>query len=137
MRSRPPPSSFHNGRPERLALDVPQRDIDRRHRHRQDAGRAGRAGGVAQFARDRLDAQRVLADDERAELVDRVAQGAGQRAAEIGDAEPLDPVIGAQAQPDDRVFRVRVLRETGERLVVRQQDDAGFERGDFHRATFA
>jgi len=48
-----------------------------------------------------------------------VAQGAGQRAAEIGDAEPFDPVIGAQPQPDDRVLGVRVFREAGERLVIR------------------
>src|SRR5207248_6948782 len=82
--------------------------------------------------RDRLDPQRVLTDDERAQLVDGVAQGAGQRAAEIGDAEPLDTVIGTQFEPEDRVFGVWVFREPGERLVIRQQHDAGFERGDLH-----
>ena len=137
MRSRPPPSSFHNGRPSALPLmSHSATSIADIAIVRMPAGPAEPAAS-RNLRGDRLDAQRVLADDERAELVDRMAQGAGQRAAEIGDAEPLDPVIGAQAQPDDRVFRVRVLREAGERLVVRQQDDAGFERGDFHRATFA
>ena len=56
----------------------------------------GAAGRRAQFRGDRLDAQRILADRQRAELVDRAPQGAGQRAAEIGDAEPFDAVIGAR-----------------------------------------
>ena len=54
--------------------------------------------------------------------IDRTAQGPGERAAEIGDAEPLDAVIGAQFEPDDRVLRVEVFREAGERLVVRQPE---------------
>src|SRR5438270_8247227 len=66
-----------------------------------------------------------------------MAQAAGQRAAKIGDAEPLDTVIGAQLEPDDRVLGVRVFREPGERLVIRQQYDAGFERGEFHEALLA
>src|SRR5947208_13619469 len=61
-----------------------------------------------------------------------MAQRAGQRAAEIADAEPLDPIVAAQLEPDDRVFRIGVFRKAAERLVIRQQHDAGFKRGDFH-----
>jgi len=48
-----------------------------------------------------------------------VAQCAGQGAAEIGDPQTFHPVIGAQPQRDDRVFRVGIFRKPGERLVVR------------------
>ncbi len=58
---------------ERLPLQIPQRDVDRRHRQRQDAGRAGLAGRIAQLLGDRLDSQRVLADRKRAQFVDRMA----------------------------------------------------------------
>ena len=123
---------FPQRQTEGFALDVPQRDVDRRERHREDAGRAGADRRGAQFGGDRLDPHRVLADRQSAQLIDRVAQGAGQGAAEIGDAEPLDPVIGAKPQPDDRVLGVRVFRKTGERLVIRQGDDAGLDFGNLH-----
>src|SRR2546429_6640423 len=61
-----------------------------------------------------------------------MAQRAGQRAAEITDPEPLDPVIAAQLEPDDRVLRIGIFRKAAERLVIRQQHDAGFQRGDLH-----
>ena len=69
---------------------------------------------------------------ERAQLVDRMAQRAGQRAAEIGDADALGAAIGADPHPDDRALAVGVGRGIGQRLVGRQIDDAGADRGDFH-----
>ena len=56
---------------ERLALDVPQRDVDGRQRQGEDAARpAGIAGAGAQLGDDLLDAQRILADGERRQFVD-------------------------------------------------------------------
>ena len=46
---------------ERLALDVPQRHVDRRHGHRHDPARAGAARSRGQFRRHGLDPQRILA----------------------------------------------------------------------------
>src|SRR5262249_20603258 len=76
-----------------------------------------------------------LADRKCSKLVDSASQGGGQPAAKIGHAKPLDALIGAEPQPDDRVGRVRVLRKSGERLVVRQCDDPGTNGGDLHAAT--
>src|ERR1700730_5178713 len=80
-------------------------------------------------------AQRLLADRERAELVDGAFQGAGQPAAEIGHPNPLDPVVGADTQGDDRVGRVRVLRKPSERLIIRQCYDLRADGRDLHDAT--
>src|SRR5579862_5733700 len=57
-----------------------------------DAARSGRtAGGVFQFLLHRLDQHRVLADAQRAKLVDRVRQAAGQSATEIGNPDASRP----------------------------------------------
>ena len=61
----------------------------------------------------------VVADQERAQLLDRMAQRAGQRAAEIGDADTLGAAIGADPHPDDRPLAVRVRGRIGQRLVGR------------------
>jgi hypothetical protein len=58
-----------------------------------------------------------------------------QRAAEIGHPYSFDPVIGTDAQSDDRVLRIGVFRKTGKRLVVRQKDYLRMNARDFHDAT--
>ena len=96
MRSRPPPSSFHNGRPSALPLmSHSATSIADIAIVKMPAGpdEPAASRNFAAIASTRSGSSPI---DQRAELVDRVAQGAGQRAAEIGDAEPLDPVIGAQ-----------------------------------------
>ncbi len=101
-----------------------------------DAAGSGRAaGGVFQLLVHRLDQHRVVAGEQRAEFVDRMRQGAGQRAAEIGDADPLGAGIGLDPQGHDRALAVRVFRRAGERLVGRQFDDLRRGPGNFHRVT--
>ena len=55
------------------------------------AGRTNCPPRQPQLAHDRLDAQRVVADDQRAEFIHRAAQRAGHRAAVERDADALDP----------------------------------------------
>src|SRR5262249_15821700 len=117
------------------ALDVPESDVDRRHGHRQDPAGAGATGSRDQFRCHGLDAQRVLADRQRAEFVDGMPQGVGQPAAKIRHAQPFDPLVGPDPQGDDRVGRIRVVRKPGERLVVRQCDDPGANGRDLHDAS--
>ena len=100
----------------------------------EDAARPGRAARrVLQLGVDPFGQLRVVADQQRAQLVDRMAQGAGQCAAKIGDPNPLGAAIGADPHPDDRALAVGVGGGAGERLVGRQIDDAGADRGNFHR----
>jgi hypothetical protein len=54
-----------------LAADVPERDVERCKRQGEHPRGAGAAGRGAQFGDDCLDAQRVFADRQRAEIVDR------------------------------------------------------------------
>ena len=49
----------------RFAERVPQRDVERRHRHGGDAAAAERDGGLPQILPDRLDRAGILADDAR------------------------------------------------------------------------
>ena len=63
------------------------------------------------------------------------AKRAGQRAAEIGDADPLGAGIGLDPQGHDRALAVRVFRRAGERLVGRQFDDLRLGPGNLHRVT--
>jgi hypothetical protein len=57
--------------PEHLAADVPQRDVDRGEREGDDAARPARRRGRPQLGADRLVAQRIVALDQRAEILDR------------------------------------------------------------------
>ena len=123
---------------QRVALDVPQRQVDRRQRQQEDAGGAAIvAGGEAQLAGDRLDAQRVVADDQRAEFVHRDAQRTGHRAAVERQADPLDPGIGLDAQDDDGAEPSSLLRHVRERIVFGNAEDVGQDFGDFHGDTCA
>jgi hypothetical protein len=65
-----------------------------------------------------------------------MTQRAGERATEIGDADPLGAAIGADTDPDDRALAIGIDGGVGQRLMGRQIDDAGADRGDFHRRPF-
>ena len=88
---------------------------------------------AAQLGGDHLDPHRVLADAERAQFLDRAFQAAGQRAAEIGGADPDRAVVGLDFEGDDRPGPVRVFGGAGERLIGREGHDIGADAGDFHR----
>src|SRR5665213_276655 len=65
-----------------------------------------------------------------------MAQAAGERAAEIGDADALGAAVGADPHPNDRPLAVGVGGLVGERLVRRQVHDARADGGDFHGLSF-
>jgi hypothetical protein len=117
---------------QRLAADVPQRHVERGVGQVEDAAGSGRAGGRAQLCYDRLDAQRILADHQGAEFVDRTPQRTGQRAAKIGHSDPDHPLVGLDLQRDDRPRCIGVFRRVGERLVGRQGYDRGANTGYLH-----
>ncbi len=100
----------------------------------EDAARPGGARRRAQLGGDHLDPHRVLADAERAQFLDGAFEGPGQRAAEIGGADPDRAVVGLDFEGDDRPGTVRVFGGAGERLVGREGHDIGADAGDFHRA---
>ena len=85
---------------QRLALDVPQRDVDGRQRQREDAAGTGARGGAPQLGDDGLDAHRVLADHQLGQRIDGRLAGPRQGAAEERDADALDAVIRPQLQGD-------------------------------------
>ncbi len=101
----------------------------------EDAAGPGGTGGGPQFRDDRLEAKRIVTDDQSAEFVDRTAQRAGQRAAEIGHADPGNPLVGFNLQSDDRPGCVWVFRGVGKRLVGGQGNDLRANTGNLHRRT--
>jgi hypothetical protein len=136
-RSRPP-GQLPQGLLQRLALDVPQRHVDRRQGQGEDAGGAARiARGKAQLAHDRLDQQRVLAHGQRAEFIDRAAQRPGHRAAIERQADAFDARIGVHAEDDDRAQPAGFLRHVGQRIVFRNAQDGCLGAGDLHGASSA
>ena len=116
-----------------LALDVPQRNVDRGHRQRVDTRAARIARRRTELPQDRLDPQRVLPDDQRAQFIDRAAQRAGQRTTVERDPNALDAGVGLQAKGDDRSQPPGLFRHVSQRVVFRDAQDAGFGLGDLHR----
>src|SRR5260370_8207044 len=90
---------------------------------------------MARLLRDRLDPHRILADGQRTQFVDRVRQRAGQRPAEIADADALDALIGLYPKRHDRPLAARIVGSAGERLVGRQLDELGAGTGYFPGVT--
>ena len=118
---------------QRLALDVPQRDVDCRDRQRVDARATGIAGRRAQLAQDGLDPHRVLADQQRAQFIDRAAQRAGERAAVEGEANAFDAGVGLDAEDDDGTQAACFFRHVRQRVVFRDAQNGGLGPGDLHR----
>ena len=118
---------------QRLALDVPQRDVDGRRREGENPARpAGIAGAGAQFRGHRLDPQRIHADRQFGEFIDRPAQAAGHPAAVKRDRDALDAAVGAQFQRDDGAFAAFLLGHVGQRIVFGDGERDRLEAGDFH-----
>src|SRR5207244_1671177 len=107
---------------ERLGLDVPERDVDRRESEREDAARPAAVGGFAQPRHDRLDTRRILAYRKRGEILDCSMQCARHSGAIEGDAYPLDAAVGPQAQDDDRAHAASFLGHVGQRVVLRDTE---------------
>ena len=130
-----PAEQFPQRLAERLAADVPQRDVDRRQRQGEHPGRPGAARRGAQLGDDRLDAQRVFADRQRAEIVDGAFQRGGDGAPVKGHPDPFDAVIGIDPQDHDRPGGTRVFRGIGERVRLRHHQDLRADARYLHRST--
>ena len=121
---------------QRLALDVPERDVDGRMRQREDAARpAGIAGAIAQLAHDLLDPQRILADGELGQFLDGDLKAAGHLATIEGDADAFDAVVGAQAQRHDGPEAPGIVQRVRERVGFRNVQGRHFVADDLHGAS--
>ena len=93
------PEQLVHGKPGDLALDVPQRDVDRSdggHRHRP----APPIGAPVEVLPGVLDPARIAADEQWADVIPQVG-GDGELAAIQGRvAEPDHPVLGLDDQGD-------------------------------------
>src|SRR4029453_1682277 len=87
-----------DGAAERLALEVPARDVQRRERQREDATGAGAAGRATAPGGDRLGLGGILADDEGGQPVDGGLERGGERAAEEREAEADEALVGPQPE---------------------------------------
>ena len=110
------------GLAEKFSFDVPERHIDGGNRQSQDSAGPGARSRTAQFLRDGLDRQRIVADDQFAELVDRMLYRRAERAAEKAHADAFNAVFGFEPQDNELIMRTRVWRATGQRLVERDAD---------------
>jgi len=119
---------------QRLAPDVPQRDIDGRDGERQNASGPATRGGSAQLGMNRLGAKRIFTDRQGSERLDCLLQRAGQRGAEKGVADAFDAGVGTDAQRDDFARRSGRDRAVGEGLVGWQADDLRLNFRNLHRA---
>ena len=81
---------------------------------------------------DGFDAQRVFAEGQRAELLDRMLQGGGERGAEEGDADAVDALVGLDLYRDELVERPAEGRPARERLFGRQLHEVGLDTRDLH-----
>ncbi len=72
--ARQPAQQLVDRHTQRLALDVPERNIDRRHRRGQDT-LGGEEAAPEELLPDVFDAKGVLADQERLEMLDRTDDG--------------------------------------------------------------
>lgn len=90
------------------------------------------AGGSAQLGHDLFGAQRIFADSERAQRIDRGLERADQLAAEESQSQPLDAGIGFQGQDNEGTFGIRVRRPVGQRLLVGQLHYLGMHARNFH-----
>jgi hypothetical protein len=120
----------------RLALDVPQRDVDGGDGVREHAARSEVAIERAQLADHRFDAQRIHPDHECRELFHHAGQRRDYRsavkAAVVSQAYALDAVIGAKRERHDIARSPVRDGAAGERLDSGQADGLDFGVGDFH-----
>ena len=110
---------------ERLALQVPQRQVDSRHGQGENAAGPGAAGRSAQLVGDALDVQRVLAHHEGAQRLDGFPQRLGQRAAEEGQPDARQPVVGAQFKGDELARGVANRQPDHQGIISRRAQHPG------------
>ena len=119
---------------EGLALDVPQRDVHRGEREPEDAAGPGAPRRLPELGGDRLAAQRVLADGEARERIHRFAQRPRQRAAEEGEADAGQSLIGAELEGDEVAGGIAVVDAHDQRVVGGGADQTRGDVADLHRS---
>ena len=115
----PPAQQFIDRHAQRLALDVPQRDVDGRDGRGEDALRREEAAAEEHLP-DVLDPRRVLADQQRLEVLDR----ADHRQFAPGDARLADAVDALVGIDDDK-----------QKIADAAPDGVAFDVGNLHRQT--
>jgi hypothetical protein len=118
---------------ERLAAQVPARDVDGRQREREDAAGAGGAGGPAQLGNDGLHARRILADGETGQCLHGGPERRRERAAEEGHPDPDEPLVGPELQRDELAGIGGRGQTDDERIVGGRAEHASRRVGDLHR----
>ena len=115
--------------PERLALDVPERHVDRRERLRAEPGLPARGQGPIKLVPDQLVRQRIVALDRwRDDPVDDLGDDrlAGDRAQTMAD----DAGIGLDL--DEAAFERRIALDAGKLDVQRDVEGRRGDARDFH-----
>ena len=118
---------------ERLAADVPQRDIDRRYGQGRHPAGAARRGRGAKLGRYLLGTQRVFALDKFAELLKRRFQRAHDLAAERGDANAFDAIIGLDLNREEFAQHAGHRRRADQGLFQRKPNEIDPDLLNFHR----
>ena len=120
--------------PQRLAgpaaAQVPQRGVDGGQRERGDRPDRGGPGGRQQSPPQRLDVARVLADQQRGEVVAQQGQhrtAAGADRVRVAGAR--QPVVGGEGDQHRLLADERLLGVGAQRLRL-QEDHAGLDAGD-------
>jgi len=129
-------NAFHDvlpGNAERLAADIPQRDVDRRYgQGRHPAGATRRRRG-AKLGRYLLGTQRVFALDKFAKRLKRRFQRAHDLAAERGNANAFDAVIGQDPNREEFAQHAGHRRRADQGLFQRKPDEIDRDLLNFHR----
>ena len=120
-----------NGLVQRLALDVPHRNIDGGQGQGQDAFRPGRCAGIHQPVPQRLRVHRVFAGGQGRQIIHRPPQRVVQRAAEEGNADTLNPFVRVQLQRNE-LSHAGLVEAHYQRVVGRGLQYARGGAGNFH-----
>jgi hypothetical protein len=107
------------------------RGIDGRNRQHRDAGAAGGRRGP-QFGVHLFGAQRIVALDQLAKILERGPERAHQLAAEPGDADALDAVVGLHLHREEFTQHAGHVGRTDQRLFQRQTNEIDFCLSNFH-----
>src|SRR3989475_13054414 len=116
-----------------LAPDVPARDVDRRERQREDPAGARAGRSTPQLGADGLHLGGVVADDESGERVHRGLERRRQRAAEEGQGQADEALVGAQLERDELPRVRRRGKADNERVVGRGPQHTRGDVSDLHR----
>src|SRR4030095_1201717 len=104
---------------EEFSFDVPERHVDAGNRQSNNTAWTRACRRRAQFLGERFDAQRILADQQIAELIYGVLERGVERAAEEYRADAFDTVFRLHAKSHELIIRTKIGRSVRQRLFHR------------------